>query len=85
MSFQCVTLSLLVLPAVTLLIYFLTSFPHAPDSMIIHPSLSSLSKDARSWQIYSEDFFQGGAYVTFPYGRVCHTLPTFISLSFYSS
>ncbi|CAL1699947.1 unnamed protein product [Somion occarium] len=74
MSFQCITLSLLVLPAITLIVYFLTSFPHMPDSLVIHPSLSSLSKDSRSWHIYAEDFFEGGAYVTFPYGRVRYWL-----------
>ncbi|KAK7696088.1 hypothetical protein QCA50_000731 [Cerrena zonata] len=42
--------------------------------MVIHPSLSTLSKDSRSWQIYPEDFFQGGAYTTLPYGRVRYWL-----------
>ena len=70
LGFQCGTLTLLILPAITLLVYFYTVFPHTPASLVIQPSLSSLSKDSRSWQIYAEDFFQGGAYVTFPYGRV---------------
>lgn len=69
-SIQFITLTLLILPAVTIILYFLTVFPHNPDSIIIHPSLSSLSKDTRSWQIYPADFFEGGAYATFPYGRV---------------
>ncbi|KAI0076964.1 alpha/beta-hydrolase [Panus rudis PR-1116 ss-1] len=74
MSFQCLTLALLILPAITLFVYFLTVFPHTPDSLVIHESLSSLSKDSRSWQIYPDDFFQGGAYVTFPYGKVRYWL-----------
>lgn len=74
LGFQCGTLTLLVLPAITLLVYLLTVFPHNPASLVIQPSLSSLSKDSRSWQIYAEDFFQGGAYVTFPHGRVRYWL-----------
>ncbi|THH29791.1 hypothetical protein EUX98_g4385 [Antrodiella citrinella] len=70
LSFQCGTLTLLIIPAVTLLVYFLTVFPHSPAELVVQPSLSSLPKDVRSWQIYAEDFFQGGAYVNFPYGRV---------------
>lgn len=73
-SIQFITLTLLILPTLTILLYFLTVFPHNPDSIIIHPSLSTLSKDSRSWQIYSSDFFDGGAYVTFPYGRVRYWL-----------
>lgn len=69
-SIQFITLTLLILPTLTIVLYFLTVFPHNPDSIIIHPSLSTLSKDTRSWQIYPSDFFEGGAYVTFPYGRV---------------
>ncbi|KAI0782541.1 alpha/beta-hydrolase [Abortiporus biennis] len=72
--FQCLTLALLILPAITLFIYFLTVFPHNPDPLVINPSLSTLPKDSRSWQIYSEDFFEGGAYVKFPYGRVRYWL-----------
>ncbi|KAH8092510.1 alpha/beta-hydrolase [Cristinia sonorae] len=71
---QCGTITLLILPAITILVYFLTVFPHNPACLVIHPSLSSLSKESRSWQIYDEDFFQGGAYVSFPYGRVRYWL-----------
>ncbi|TCD65971.1 hypothetical protein EIP91_001963 [Steccherinum ochraceum] len=74
LGFQCGTLTLLLVPAITFIIYFLTVFPHHPASLVIQPSLSSLSKDSRSWEIYAEDFFQGGAYVTFPYGRVRYWL-----------
>lgn len=77
LSFQCGTLTLLILPAVTLLVYLLTVFPQHPASLSIQPSLSSLPKDSRSWQIYAEDHFQGGAYVTFPYGRVGRLLSAY--------
>ena len=67
-------LALLVLPAVVLVLYFLTSFPHAPDTLIIHPSLASLPRHSRSWSIYPEDIYDGGAYVGFPYGKVRYWL-----------
>lgn len=73
-SFQCFTLILLILPAIILVLYFMTAFPHVPEAIVIHPSLSSLSKDSRSWQIYPENIFSGGAYVSFPYGRVRYWL-----------
>ena len=73
-SFQCFTLTLLILPAIILVLYFLTAFPHIPESLAIHPSLATLDKDCRSWQIYPEDIFAGGAYVSFPYGRVRYWL-----------
>ena len=73
-SFQCFTLVLLALPAVILLVYFLTAFPHVPEPLTIHSSLASLPKDCRSWQIYPEDIFPGGLYVSFPYGRVRYWL-----------
>lgn len=73
-SFQCITLLLLALPAVVLALYFLTSFPHAPDTLLVHPSLASLPKDLRSWLIYPEHVYDGGAYVSFPYGRVRYWL-----------
>lgn len=74
MSFQFITLTLLVLPALTFLVYILTVFPANPDSLVIHPSLSSLPKDSRSWTIYSEDHYYGGAYVKLPHGRVRYWL-----------
>ncbi|KAI0337046.1 alpha/beta-hydrolase [Trametopsis cervina] len=41
-SFNCITLTLLILPAIVLTVYLLTSFPHVPESLVVHPSLSSL-------------------------------------------
>lgn len=73
-SFQCLTLVLLVFPAVVLALYFVTAFPHTPDTLVIHPSLATLPKHCRSWQIYPEQIYGNGAYVSFPYGRVRYWL-----------
>ncbi|KAI0068625.1 alpha/beta-hydrolase [Artomyces pyxidatus] len=68
--FQCLTLSLLILPPLFLATYFLAQFPHAPEVASIHPSLASLHPSSNSWNIYPEDFYEGGAYVRFPLGTV---------------
>lgn len=73
-SFQCITLTLLALPAVVIALYFLTAFPHAPDALLVNPSLASLPKHLRSWNIYPEDVYPGGAYVSFPLGRTRYWL-----------
>lgn len=39
--------------------------------MTVHQSLASLPSDSRSWSIYPEDFYPGGAYADLPYGKVC--------------
>ncbi|PSR76101.1 hypothetical protein PHLCEN_2v8689 [Hermanssonia centrifuga] len=70
-ALQCLVL---VLPAVVIVLYVLTAFPHTPESLVLHPSLSSLPHDCRSWQIYPDDFFDGGAYAAFPLGRVRYWL-----------
>ncbi|THG92954.1 hypothetical protein EW026_g8136 [Hermanssonia centrifuga] len=70
-ALQCLVL---VLPAVVIVLYVLTAFPHTPESLVLHPSLSSLPHDCRSWQIYPDDFFDGGAYASFPLGRVRYWL-----------
>ncbi|THH07929.1 hypothetical protein EW146_g9158 [Bondarzewia mesenterica] len=67
--FQCLTLSLLLLPPLFITAYFFTQFPHAPEIPYIHPSLASLPRTSKSWDIYSEDFYDGGAYVSLPFGR----------------
>ncbi|EGN94947.1 hypothetical protein SERLA73DRAFT_187220 [Serpula lacrymans var. lacrymans S7.3] len=72
--FQCLTFSLLILPPLFLTAYFFAGFPYPPDAPPIHPSLSSLPPSARSWSLYPEDFYEGGAYATFPYGRVRYWL-----------
>ncbi|KAF8998866.1 Alpha/Beta hydrolase protein [Cyathus striatus] len=61
------SLLLLLLPP----LYFLSAFPTAPPTMLLlHPSLASLPSTAKTWEIYPEDFYDGGGYVTFPWGRV---------------
>lgn len=67
-SFNCITFTLLVLPAVVLTIYLLTSFPHVPESVTLHSSLASLVRGvagaegqgdlaARVGAIYPEGFW----------------------------
>jgi hypothetical protein len=68
--FQCLTLSLLILPPLLLTTYFFANFPHPPEPPPLHPSLASLPSSSESWNIYPENFYEGGDYVTFPYGRV---------------
>ncbi|KDQ29820.1 hypothetical protein PLEOSDRAFT_1038730 [Pleurotus ostreatus PC15] len=72
--FQCLTLSLLILPPILLTTYFLAAFPSPPEPLVIYPSLESLPKAHSSWEIYPEDFYQGGAYARFPYGKVRYWL-----------
>lgn len=63
-SFNCITLTLLVLPAIVIAVYFLTSFPHVPESVVIHPSLASLNRTNESnvaervKAVYPEDFWE---------------------------
>ncbi|KAL0569725.1 hypothetical protein V5O48_012240 [Marasmius crinis-equi] len=72
--FHCLSYILLVLPPILLTGYLLVSFPHPPESLHIHPSLASLPSESKSWSIYPEDFYAGGGYVRFPYGRVRYWL-----------
>ncbi|KAG6887168.1 hypothetical protein C0995_000748 [Termitomyces sp. Mi166 len=72
--FQFLTLSLLVIPPLLIATYLLSAFPHPPEPVYVHKSLASLPPDAKSWSIYPEDFFPGGAYVALPYGRVRYWL-----------
>ncbi|KAI0775860.1 alpha/beta-hydrolase [Trametes elegans] len=65
---------LLVGPAVVILAYFYTVFPHSPDTLYVHPSLATLPKSSPTWSIYPDDFYEGGAYVKFPYGTVRYWL-----------
>jgi hypothetical protein len=68
--FQCITLSMLIIPPLLLSTYFLANFPSPPESLPVHPSLSSLPPTCNSWNIYPEDLYQGGKYITFPHGTV---------------
>ncbi|KAG6333007.1 hypothetical protein ID866_6084 [Astraeus odoratus] len=67
-------LSLLALPSFIFLGYLITGFPYPPTPPIIHSSLSSLPQSCSSWSVYPEDYYEGGAYVTLPYGRVRYWL-----------
>jgi hypothetical protein len=68
--FKCLTLSLLILPPLILVAYFFASFPNPPEALPVYSSLASLPNTSRVWDIYPETFYNGGAYVKFPYGRV---------------
>ncbi|KAH9927074.1 alpha/beta-hydrolase [Epithele typhae] len=65
---------LLVCPAVIILSYFVTVFPHTPQSVHIHSSLALLDKSHPSWTLYPDNFYEGGAYVRLPYGSVRYWL-----------
>ncbi|KDR84352.1 hypothetical protein GALMADRAFT_55533 [Galerina marginata CBS 339.88] len=72
--YQCLTLSLLILPPLLLTTYFMAAFPNPPPPVFIHPSLASLPATSKSWSIYPEDFYTGGGYATFPNGKVRYWL-----------
>ena len=52
---------LLLCPAAVILSYFFTVFPHTPDSLYVHQSLATLPKSSRSWSLYPDNFYDGGA------------------------
>ena len=62
--------SLFPIPLLLLLIYLATQFPRPQESLHIHPSLASVPRSNRVWEIYNEDYFPGGGYAVLPYGRV---------------
>jgi hypothetical protein len=68
--FQCLTLSLLIIPPLILTTYFFASFPNPPEALSVYSSLASLPRTSRAWDIYPETFYDGGSYVKFPHGRV---------------
>lgn len=72
--FHCLTLSFLLIPPLIFASYLLAAFPNPPETINVHPSLASLPRGAKSWQIYPEDFYEGGEYVQFPHGRVRYWL-----------
>lgn len=72
--FHCFTLSILILPPLLVVSYFLAFFPSPPAPITLHPSLASLPKDAKSWEIYPEDFYPGGAYADLPHGKTRYWL-----------
>jgi len=72
--YQCLTLSLLILPPLLLATYFMAAFPVPRAMVYVHPSLASLPPTSKSWTIYPEDFYPGGGYATFPNGKVRYWL-----------
>ncbi|KAL5527956.1 hypothetical protein ACEPAG_6757 [Sanghuangporus baumii] len=68
------SVSLIAVPSFILLLRFLAAFPLPPEDVAVYPSLASLPKDSRSWNIYPENFYEGGNYVRFPFGRVRYWL-----------
>ena len=64
------SISILTIPPLFLLVWFLARFPSPPTAVPVYPSLASLPPETRSWTVYPEDIFEGGSYVTFPYGKV---------------
>ncbi|TFK32664.1 Alpha/Beta hydrolase protein [Crucibulum laeve] len=68
------SLSLLLLPPLFLSSYLLTTFPAPPNPVHIHHSLASLPKSAKTWEIYGEDYFEGGGYVKGIWGRTRYWL-----------
>ncbi|KAF9480153.1 alpha/beta-hydrolase [Pholiota conissans] len=72
--YQCLTLSLLILPPLLLTTYFMAIFPSPPPPVFVHPSLASMPLQSKSWLIYPEDFYSGGGYVMFPNGKVRYWL-----------
>ncbi|KJA29628.1 hypothetical protein HYPSUDRAFT_195996 [Hypholoma sublateritium FD-334 SS-4] len=72
--YQCLTLSLLILPPLLLTTYFMAIFPSPPAPIFIHPSLASMPPTSKSWSIYPEDFYPGGGYAAFPNGKVRYWL-----------
>lgn len=62
--------ALLSVPSLLLLIYLVTQFPRPQESLYIYPSLTSVPRSNRVWDIYYEDYFPGGGYAALPYGQV---------------
>jgi len=73
-SYQCLTTSLILISSLILLSYFFAQFPHAPKRYSVHPSLASLGPETKAKDIYPEDYYSGGAYVSLPFGNVRYWL-----------
>jgi hypothetical protein len=69
-SYHCLTSSLLLISSFILLSYFFAQFPHAPQGYSVHPSLASLGPETKAQDVYPEDYYSGGAYVSLPFGNV---------------
>jgi hypothetical protein len=68
-SYHCLTSSLLI-SSLILLSYFFAQFPHAPQGYCVHPSLASLGPETKAKDVYPENYYSGGAYVSLPFGNV---------------
>jgi hypothetical protein len=68
--YQCFTSSLLLISSLIVLSYFFAQFPHAPQGYSVHPSLASLGSETKAKDVYPEDYYSGGAYVSLPFGKV---------------
>src|SRR6266403_382334 len=68
-SYHCLT-SLLLISSLILLSYFFAQFPHAPPGYSVLPSLASLGPETKAKDVYPEDYYSGGAYVSLPFGNV---------------
>ena len=66
-------------PLLLLLIYLVTQFPRPQEPLHIYPSLASVPRSNRVWEIYNEDYFPGGGYAVLPYGRVSLHVDLFAS------
>lgn len=66
-------------PLLLLLIYLVTQFPRPQEPLHIYPSLASIPRSNRVWEIYNEDYFPGGGYAVLPHGRVSLYLDLFAS------
>ena len=73
-SLRVVGYALFSIPPLLLLVYLVTQFPRPQQSLHIYPSLASVPRTNRVWEIYDEDYFPGGGYAVLPYGRVSHAL-----------
>lgn len=69
-SYHCLTSSLLLISSLILLSYFFAQFPHAPQGYSVHPSLASLGPETKAKDVYPENYYSGGAYVSLPFGNV---------------
>ena len=61
---------MIALPSLILFFRFLAAFPLVSEGVAAYPSLASLPNESLSWSIYPENFYEGGGYVDFPFGRV---------------
>lgn len=73
-SYHCLASSLFLVSSLILLSYFFAQFPHSPQGYSVHPSLASLGPETKTKDVYPEDYYSGGAYVSLPFGNVRYWL-----------